>query len=81
MKKFKILNLNICLSQSSELGKGIPYWPPPHFCLGMHLCLYLVSLVWSCSLWFLVDVLREYSHPDVGGRGPSLIDWEYSASR
>ena len=39
------------LSQSSELGKGIPYWLPPIFCSGMPSCLPIVGLVQS---WFLV---------------------------
>ena len=43
------------------------------------------SIWFSCgSLWFLeflMDEVRQWSHPNIGGRGPTTIGWEYSTSR
>ena len=37
------------------------------------------SVIVPCG--FLIDGLREVSHPYISDRGSSLIEWKYSMSR
>ena len=81
-QKLKPENLKNCQSQSNESEKGIPMGYPPFLCLGMPSCLGLIGVVQLCILlWFFLGGVGKWSHPNVSSRGPSLIEWEYSASR